>query len=220
MLDKAQALYKDAEALKRESAEKTRTANLTAASTLGHMESAKYTADRGYAGHALSANKPTDLERIASSKLQKLLADNPEIKNDPKLLAAAQEQAYTEAANIWGKLPGTVRSETAEAGRVSDALKTDPQLKMLGAMRASYATREMTPELQKKVENIDAQIAKRTAEIRAQNATQPTGTPGQGTPSPSAAPQTVTIGNQTYVRPPGMTDQQWSAYQAYVKGNK
>ena len=211
MLDKATTLYQDAEKLKREGIEKTRSANLTAANTLAHKEASRFTAEMGYAGHKLTANRATDLERIAGANLRKILAADSTIKDDPQRFANAEAMAYKDAADSLGKYPGSARAEAAGSALYDKAADNVDKALEINGDYIKLRKKDPAAAHQQRANLIASEVqAMKQAGVGG-------GAAGAGG---AAAPQSVTVGGNTYVRPPSMSDAQWASYQEYLKGVK
>lgn len=165
------------------------------------------------AAASISANRETDQDkRIADIKAQ-LVADNPTLKNDPRLGAMAFEKYTMLYGGTGAKLESTNRQkiETLVKDRMAGKEATAERTALTMATASGDAAKIAAAEAK-----YNAKEAKIRAEVTAGIGDTPAPTVAE-TPKPASyTKDSVTVGDQTYTRPANFTDAQWSAYKQSV----
>ena len=159
------------------------------AQTLGGIRQSEVSA----AAHTAAANRPTFEMQSVQAKLREKLAADPTLKDDPKRLATAEAQAYSEVAKETRS--AYTAGSRAELAANTALIKDDPALDVLRSRLAGLL-------LKKNPSKDDlTEIAKLRGDIAAQMASVggSRGGDGGGGGAPAAAPMYATNGKERIV---------------------
>lgn len=110
-IGKAEALYEKGNADKKEAIAR----ELDVRGKVASIEAGRENAQTQAAATMAGVNKPTDLDKQASSIYASMVAADKSIERDPATKALAMAEARKQAADQLGRYPGSARTEAAES---------------------------------------------------------------------------------------------------------
>lgn len=196
MVGKAQELFNQGQAEKKEALGR----NIDVQGKLATLAEQDQANRRSTAAQMAAVNKPTFELSMVKAKVDAAIQADPTIANDPVRLKALQAKAYSEVAQ-------ETKGAWAAGQRVDQTAANNAAVQREKALAAVDTAKYSDPEWKAAKKNNDAKAMAAREEAMVQQRV-----------NPNLAPATTTGGaGVNMARPPNMTDQQWNAYQAYVR---